>query len=129
MHATTRNRTPLPPRPAVASVAVDSTHRLLAALVDRDLGGAEALFAPTACVWWSQRGALASVEGAEASARALAELIDQEPPTGLSVVGSSPRTTVISAYLDDALAWSLELRLEDERIVGGLLRGTRLLTL
>jgi hypothetical protein len=126
MYATSRFRTPLPARPAVSSVAIDATHRLLAALVDRDLGGAEALFAPSACVWWSQRGGLASVDGAEPLARALVDLLDASPPTKLSVVGNGARSTVTSAYVNDALAWSLELRLDDERIVGAYLRGARL---
>lgn len=128
MHATPRIRTPLPPRPARASIAVDSTHRLLAAWVHGDLGGVEALLSPSACVWWPQRGGFASVEGAGPLARALLELLAHDPPTRLTVVGSGPATTVTSAYVDDALAWSLEVRVEDERIVGGLLRGRPLLT-
>jgi hypothetical protein len=127
MDVTTRLRTPLPPRPPAASVAVDSTHQLLEALVEGDLLGVEALLSPSACVWWPRSGGFASVEGAQALARALVELLAHEPPTRLSVVGSSPRTTVTSAYVDDAIAWSLEVRLEDDRIVGGLLRGKQLL--
>lgn len=125
MH-TTPNRTPLPPRPALASAAVDSTHRLLAALVDRDAGGVEALFAPSACVWWTRRGAIASVEGAPASAKALLDLLDAAPPTRLAVVGNAASSTVTTAYVQDSLAWSLEIRIEREGIVGAYLRGAHL---
>jgi hypothetical protein len=128
MPVSTRIPTPLPARPAASSVEIDSTHRLLAALLERDLGGAAALFAPTACVWWSQRGSLASVEGADASASALAELLERTPPTRLAVIPTAARTTVTSAYVDEVLAWSLELRVEETQIVGALLRGTALHT-
>lgn len=120
-----RLRTPLPARPAAASPAVDSTYRLLAALVDRDLGGAEAVLDPSACVWWSQRGALTAVEGPSASARVLADLLDEDPPTRLALIGSGPDTVVTSAYEGDDLRWTLELRVERSRVVGVYLRGAR----
>jgi hypothetical protein len=126
MHATPRIRTPMPPRPVVASAAVDSTHRLLAALIDQDLGGAEGLFEPSACVWWSQRGALASVEGAHALTRALAELIESAPPTRIAIVGSIGGSSVTSAYVDDVIAWTLEMRVRGDRITGVYLRGAHL---
>ena len=126
MHATPRIRTPMPPRPVVASAAIDSTHRLLAALIDRDLGGAEGFVEPSACVWWSQRGALASVEGAHAFTRALADLLEAAPPTRIAIVGSMPGTTVTSEYLDDVIAWTLEIQVCDQRVTGAFLRGTHL---
>jgi hypothetical protein len=108
----------------VASAAIDSTHRLLAALVDRDLGGAEGLFTPSACVWWSQRGGgLASVEGAEALARALVSLLDTAPPTRLSIVSTVGSNTITSAYVDEKIAWTLELHLDHDGISGAFLRG------
>jgi len=118
----------MPPRPVVASAAVDSTHQLLAALIDRDLGGAELLVEPSACVWWSQRGALASVEGAHALTRALADLLEAVPPTRIAIVASIGGTTVTSAYVDDVIAWTLEVQVRDQRITGAFLRGTHLAT-
>ena len=126
MDATPRSRTPIPPRPVVTSAAMDSTHRLLAALIDRDLIEAEALFEPTACVWFPSRGGLASVEGAEALTRALLELLETSPPTRLAVIGGIGGSTITSAYLDDAIAWTLEIQLHGERITGALLRGAQL---
>lgn len=119
-------RTPLPTRLVTASPAVDSTYQLLAALVNRDVGGAEAVLDDGACVWWSQRGALSAVEGARAAARALADLLDERPPTRLSLVGSGPDTVVTSAYEEDELCWTLELRVERARVVGVYVRGPRL---
>jgi len=125
MPATHRNRTPLPPRPASGSAAVDSTHRLLAALVERDIGGAAALFSPSACVWWSQRGGLANVDGAAAAARALVDLLERAPITKLTVHATS-RNAVTSAYQDGDLAWTLELQVVEDAIVGAYVRGTTL---
>ncbi len=126
MSATLAPRTPLPPRPVKTSAAVDTTYRLLAALVDRDRAGAEAVLDPSACVWWSQSGVLSAVEGAEDAARRLMALLDEQPPTRLAVVGSSPDTVVTSAYFEDDLCWTLEMRVERARVVGVLLRARRL---
>jgi hypothetical protein len=98
---------------------------LLAALVDRDIGGAAALFSPSACVWWSQRGELANVDGPAAAARALADLLERAPITRITVHGAS-RNAVTSAYEGEAIAWTLELQVADDAIVGGYLRGTTL---
>lgn len=127
MDATLRIRTPLPPRPTSASAAIDSTHRLLAALVDRDLGGAAVLFAPSACVWWSQRGELVNADGPTSIARALVELLDRGPPSRLAVQGL-PRSAVTSAYDGDAIAWTLEIQVEDGAIIGAYVRGAKLTT-
>ena len=91
------------------------------------MGGAEGVFAPSACVWWSQRsGGLASVEGASVVARALLQLLESAPPTRLSVVGSVGSNTVTSAYVDEVLAWTLELHRDDDGITGAFLRGAQL---
>jgi hypothetical protein len=99
---------------------------LLAALIDRDLGEAEALFEPTACVWWPSRGGLASVEGPEALTRALMELLETSPPTRLAVIGGAGGSTITSAYVDDEIQWTLEIQLKDAHITGALLRGAQL---
>jgi hypothetical protein len=104
---------------------VDSTHRLLAALVERDLGGAAALFSPSACVWWSQRGELANVDGPAAAARALVDLLEREPITRITV-HASKCNAVTSAYAGEAICWTLELQVANDTIVGGYLRGTTL---
>lgn len=128
MHERPHTRTPLPPRPEGASEAIDTAHRLLAALVDRDLDGASALFAPTACVWWSRRGGLASIEGPGALSRSLVDLLDLAPPTRLALIASSPCSAVTSAYGDERLLWTLELQVAGDEIAAAYLRGARLTT-
>ena len=105
---------------------MDAAHRLLAALIARDPGPAEALFAPSACLWWSQRGGLASVEGPGTTTRELIGLLEASTPTRLAIVANGAGSAVTSAYADDAIAWSLELRVEGCAIVGGYLRGAKL---
>lgn len=126
MLATQRIRTPLPPRPASVTAALDATHRLLAALIDGDASAAAALLVPSACVWWAQSSGLSSVDGPPACARALGGLLEAAPPTRLAVVSSGPSSTVTSAYADETLAWSLEIRVGADGITGAFLRGARL---
>lgn len=123
-----RPRTPLPPRPAPgAGDAVEITHRFLSALVDRDLIALEAQLHANVCSWWTQRGRIASIEGAPAFSRALVALLEREPPTQLHIRPASAATAVTSSLVDDELSWSLELNVTDGLIVGAFVRGAHLL--
>jgi hypothetical protein len=106
--------------------AVETTHRFLAALLERDLDALEAQLDANVCSWWTRQGRLASIEGAPAFSRALVALVDRDPPTRLDVRHASRVTAVTSSLVDDELCWSLELNVEDGIIVGAYVRGADL---
>lgn len=103
--------------------AMAASHRLLEALVARDVHGAGALFVPDACVWASRRGGLPSMQEPGVLARTLVELLDGTPPRRLSVIAHGARTALTSAYGARGLLWTLEVQVDAEHVIAAYLRG------